>query len=167
MSFKINDRCTGCSACAPVCPTGAIRGERQGIHVIDPVRCIDCGACGVTCEVEAVLDHHGSVFSLCEAPARAYAWVDLAACTGCGWCQSACLWDAVAPAFLRGADGTFRVAAVVEERCVACGACALECDSGAIAVLRPSDPRVERWRARNELFLLRGAAPEGELPAAP
>lgn len=167
MSFKINDRCTGCSACAPVCPTGAIRGEHRSIHVIDPVRCIDCGACGVTCPDEAVLDHHGAVFSLCEAPSRAFAWVDLAACTGCGWCQSACPWDAVAPVFVRGPGGAMRVAAVRAERCVACGSCELECDHGAVAVLLPRDPRVSAWRARNEEFLRRGGAAGEALPAAP
>lgn len=166
MSFKINDRCTGCSACAPVCPTGAIRGEHRGMHVIDPVRCIDCGACGVTCPDEAVLDHHGSVFSLCEAPARAYAWVDLAACTGCGWCSEVCPWDAVAPALVRAADGTLRVAAVHAERCVSCGACELECDRGAIAVLLPRDPRVAVWRARNERFLA-AATPAPPSPCPP
>jgi NAD-dependent dihydropyrimidine dehydrogenase PreA subunit len=166
MSFTINDRCTGCSACALVCPTGAIRGDHQGLHVIDPARCIDCGACGVTCPAEAVLDHLGAVFSLHEAPMGTFAWVDLAACTGCGWCQTVCLWDAVAPAFVRTADGQLRVAAVDEAGCIACGACELECHAGAIAVLRPSDPRVALWRARNERFL-REAAPGETSPRHP
>lgn len=162
MSFRINDRCTGCRACATICPTGAIRGERERPHVIDPARCIECGACGVTCRDEAVLDHRGALFSLFEAPARARAWVDLAACTGCGWCRSACGWDAVEPFVLTGdGDGPRRVAAVVDRRCVACGACELECPAGAVRVLRPYDALVDELRARNASFLRRyeAAAP--------
>lgn len=164
MSFKINDRCTGCAACAVVCPTGAIRGEARGLHVIDPQRCIDCGACGVTCADEAVLDHRGAVFSLFEASVRTSAWVDLAACTGCGWCQSLCPWDAIAPVFVRLAEAAVRVAAVRAERCVACGGCEVACAHGAIVVLRPGDPRVARWSERNEAFLALAAEPR---PAPP
>ncbi len=153
MSFKISNRCTGCTACAGVCPTGAIRGSARALHVIDPAKCIDCGACGVTCRDEAVLDARGALFTLCEPPSYACAWVDLEACTGCGWCRAVCHWDAIAPVFLRGRDGVFRVATVQERRCVACGACELECGHGAIRVLRPGAPTAVDWQASNERFL--------------
>lgn len=160
MSFKINDRCSGCTACAAICPTGAIRGENRQMHVIDPAKCIDCGACGVTCPDAAVLDHQGALFTLCEASERTRAWVDLARCSGCGWCRSTCHWDAIEPALLRGRDGLFRVATVRDRGCVACGACEVECAHGAIRVLRASDPTVDAWRVRNEQYLrARGVLP--------
>jgi len=153
MSFHINDRCTGCSACMRVCPTGAIHGARDDLHTIDPNRCIECGACGITCPDEAVLDHHGALFSLQDATGHTVARVDLAACTGCNWCVSTCLWSALSTAFVHGAEGMVSVVTVHPQRCVACGSCELECTYGAIAVLRPSDPRTSSFRARNEAFL--------------
>lgn len=154
MSFKINDRCTGCTACKTICPTGAIHGESRRLHVIDPARCIGCGACGVTCRDEAVLDHEGVLFSLFDPPARARAWVDVESCTGCGRCRGACPWDAIEPALLRTRDGALlRFATVSDAGCVACGACELECSDGAIRVLRPGDPAVGLRRERNASFL--------------
>ncbi len=154
MSFTISERCTGCAACVSSCPTGAIHGENRRLHVIDPARCIDCGACGVACRDEAVFDHQGVPFSLCEPRTRALAWVDLALCSGCGWCSEVCPWDAVSPWVLRKGDGVVvRLAAVEDSRCVACGACQVECGRGAIRLMRPRDPEVAVVCARNADFL--------------
>ncbi|MDW8047511.1 MAG: 4Fe-4S binding protein, partial [Chloroflexota bacterium] len=47
MAYSIIETCIGCTACTKRCPTNAISGERNQLHVIDPTLCIDCGACGV------------------------------------------------------------------------------------------------------------------------
>lgn len=50
ISFTIaKDRCRGCTACAQVCPVGAISGERKEVHVIDQDVCIRCGMCKERC----------------------------------------------------------------------------------------------------------------------
>ena len=59
MAFEITDECSGCSACVPSCPAGAIRGIARSLHQIDPALCIDCGACGVVCPDQAVRDPRG------------------------------------------------------------------------------------------------------------
>ncbi len=45
--------CTGCSACASVCPQGCIEMKRnkEGFYfpVIDKARCVSCGVCDKTC----------------------------------------------------------------------------------------------------------------------
>src|SRR3972149_7606431 len=59
MAYTIIDTCIGCTACVKRCPTDAISGVRNELHVIDPNLCIDCGACGVVCPPESILDETG------------------------------------------------------------------------------------------------------------
>jgi ferredoxin len=55
VAYTIVDTCIGCTACTKRCPTNAITGTRNVVHVIDARLCIDCGACGVVCPPEAIL----------------------------------------------------------------------------------------------------------------
>ncbi|MDD3992052.1 MAG: NADH-ubiquinone oxidoreductase-F iron-sulfur binding region domain-containing protein [Desulfobacterales bacterium] len=48
------DKCTGCHACARVCPTGAATGEKKEVHQIDQEKCIKCGACYEACKFDAI-----------------------------------------------------------------------------------------------------------------
>ena len=48
------DKCTGCHACARVCPTGAATGEKKELHQIDQEKCIKCGACYEACKFDAI-----------------------------------------------------------------------------------------------------------------
>ena len=41
MALMINDNCTACDACKPVCPNDAI-SDGSPIYVIDPNRCTEC-----------------------------------------------------------------------------------------------------------------------------
>jgi ferredoxin len=46
-------RCTGCGACAEICPVNALTME-EGVPVIDKEWCIGCGVCAVPCNNQAV-----------------------------------------------------------------------------------------------------------------
>lgn len=54
--FSIDpEKCTGCTMCSRVCPTGAAHGERKSPHSIDAGKCISCSACYQACRFGAVM----------------------------------------------------------------------------------------------------------------
>lgn len=53
MPAKVDeDACTGCGACAEVCPADAIAVDETA--KVDPEICTECGACVEECPVEAI-----------------------------------------------------------------------------------------------------------------
>jgi len=55
MHYEIDPvKCKGCTACARVCPVGAITGSVKNPHVIDVEKCIKCGACISKCKFDAI-----------------------------------------------------------------------------------------------------------------
>jgi NAD-dependent dihydropyrimidine dehydrogenase PreA subunit len=53
MTVKIDkETCTGCAACADVCPVDAIKVD--DVAIVDENECIDCGTCVEECPVEAI-----------------------------------------------------------------------------------------------------------------
>lgn len=62
MALMIDDNCTSCDACRPVCPNEAISAG-DDIYVIDPMRCTECvGAedepqCMLVCPADCILPH--------------------------------------------------------------------------------------------------------------
>jgi NADH:ubiquinone oxidoreductase subunit F (NADH-binding)/(2Fe-2S) ferredoxin/NAD-dependent dihydropyrimidine dehydrogenase PreA subunit len=55
ISYSVaKDKCTGCTACARVCPTKAATGEKKKVHTINQETCIKCGACYDACKFDAI-----------------------------------------------------------------------------------------------------------------
>ncbi|MCL1790125.1 MAG: NADH-quinone oxidoreductase subunit NuoF [Peptococcaceae bacterium] len=50
----ITDKCTGCSACARVCPNTAISGKAKEPYSIDQNLCVKCGMCMEKCKFDAI-----------------------------------------------------------------------------------------------------------------
>jgi NADH:ubiquinone oxidoreductase subunit F (NADH-binding)/(2Fe-2S) ferredoxin/Pyruvate/2-oxoacid:ferredoxin oxidoreductase delta subunit len=55
LHLEITDKCRGCTACARVCPVGAITGEARGKHEIDINKCIKCDLCIEKCRFDAII----------------------------------------------------------------------------------------------------------------
>ena len=55
LHLEITDKCRGCTACARVCPVGAITGEARGKHEIDINKCIKCDSCIEKCRFDAII----------------------------------------------------------------------------------------------------------------
>ena len=51
----LEDKCTGCMACAKACPQKVISGEKKQPHRIDQNGCIKCGICKDSCKFDAVV----------------------------------------------------------------------------------------------------------------
>jgi NADH-quinone oxidoreductase subunit F len=55
IAFEIDEEnCTGCAACAALCPVEGISGEKKHLHAINVAVCIKCGVCSDTCTFGAV-----------------------------------------------------------------------------------------------------------------
>jgi NADH:ubiquinone oxidoreductase subunit F (NADH-binding)/(2Fe-2S) ferredoxin len=54
LTYVIQDKCVGCTACKRVCPVNAITGTAKVKHVIDQQKCIKCGMCFKTCKFKAI-----------------------------------------------------------------------------------------------------------------
>jgi len=58
----IDENCTACDACLPVCPNDAI-AKGDPAYVIDPAKCTECvGAedepqCRLVCPADCIVDH--------------------------------------------------------------------------------------------------------------
>ena len=78
MALLINDNCTLCDACRPVCPNEAISAGEM-IYVIDASRCTECvGAedepqCKLVCPADCILPHPDFVESRDELLAKYHA----------------------------------------------------------------------------------------------
>jgi electron transport complex protein RnfB len=140
LPYTIMETCIGCTACTRRCPTGAISGVRDYIHVIDPALCIDCGACGMVCPAQAILDETGSRCRWHSRWPKATVIGDSCIGSGCELCIQICPFDALSLGQIDRLVGDFFGVAILNERkCAGCHLCEQVCGWGAIYIEPPQD----------------------------
>jgi NADH-quinone oxidoreductase subunit F/NADP-reducing hydrogenase subunit HndC len=54
ISYRVTEKCTGCTLCVKKCPADAIVGTVKNPHTILSDKCIGCGACADSCRFHAI-----------------------------------------------------------------------------------------------------------------
>ena len=136
MSYRITDKCKGCTLCSKNCPVKAITGTVKQLHVIDPDRCVSCGLCGKLCAFGAIVDDRGVPTTKVPKNEWKKPQVDRSLCAACSVCVENCPKECLsisAPQY----HGDITMVAVLRspDDCIGCGICADRCPVGAITLV--------------------------------
>lgn len=141
MAYKIVETCIGCTACTNKCPTGAITGLRNELHIIDARLCIDCGACGAVCPPESILDDIGDVCRTFPRRDLPLAKIVEENCigSGCELCIAICPFEALSLQDAPNSHDFFGVAMVDDRKCTGCRLCEQACGWNSIYIDPPRE----------------------------
>jgi len=152
LAYKIIETCVGCTACTKRCPTNAITGDRNQLHVVDATLCIDCGACGIVCPPEAILNAWGDACRSVKKNERPKAIVIEDKCigSGCELCISICPFDALTLKPTGQTDDFFGVSTVDEKKCTGCRLCEDVCGWHAVHVFPLKHEVLKDWESLSD-----------------
>lgn len=141
MAFTIIDTCIGCGACARLCPSGAITGDKKALHTIDPALCMECAACGRICPSGSVEDLFGQIILRVRRAQWEKPSFDNKVCMACTICIEACPTGALTLGEPSKKDPHAYPELGLEKHCIGCGFCAKECPVTAITMAMPAAPQ--------------------------
>ena len=136
MSYRITDKCKGCTLCSKNCPVKAITGQVKQLHTIDPDRCVSCGLCGKLCAFGAIVDDRGITAVKIPKDQWKKPEIDPALCAACSVCAENCPKECLSISDPRYHGDITMVALLrTPEDCIGCGICADRCPVGAITLV--------------------------------
>ena len=152
MAYIITEKCSGCTACVRICPTGAAAGEKEERHQIDEQSCIECGACGKVCPDSAVQDAAGNTIQRVKRSQWQKPFFDITICNGCAICLDVCPTDCIALGVPGVRDPHAYPELVDPKACIGCGFCGQECPVDAIetATLPEIEEKIQVQKAKQE-----------------
>lgn len=136
MSYRITDKCKGCTLCSKNCPVVAITGQMKQQHTIDPDRCVSCGLCGKLCAFGAIVDDRGATAVKIPKDQWKKPEIDPALCAACSVCVENCPKECLSISDPRY-HGDITMVALLRTPgdCIGCGICADRCPVGAITLI--------------------------------
>jgi alcohol dehydrogenase len=152
MAYYITEKCSGCTACARICPTGAASGEKEERHQIDAQRCIECDACGKVCPDGAVKDASGNEVQRVKRSEWQKPFFDKKKCNGCAICLDVCPTDCISLGIPGIKDPHAYPEVIDPKACISCGFCAEECPVDAIemAVQHVIEEKIREQKVKQE-----------------
>jgi len=134
MAYSITEKCTGCTVCKTVCPTGVISGEKKEQHTIEKKYCVNCGACGKICPAGAVVNDRGETCTRIKRSEWKKPVIDLKACAYCACCVSECPADCLEMTPATGENHWGHPQLSDPKKCISCGWCETTCGFDAITM---------------------------------
>jgi len=136
MSYRIKDKCIGCTLCAINCPVKAIFGIKKSKHEINPDICIECGLCGKLCNIGAVEDENGNIVKKMKKEEWKKPVFDYSLCVACGACITDCPTNSIILS-KRLTDKDKNLYPVLKEtqECISCGFCENTCPVEAVKLI--------------------------------
>jgi len=152
MAYFITEKCSGCTACVRICPTGAVSGEKEERHQIDEQKCIECDACGKVSPDNAVLDVSGVVVQQVKRSEWQKPFFDKNKCNGCAICLDVCPTDCISLGVPGIKDPHAYPEVVNQKACIGCGFCNQECPMDAIEMAAQTviEDKIEEQKAKEE-----------------
>lgn len=72
--YILPEKCKGCGVCLRECLTGAIKGDKKMIHIIEQEKCVKCSTCLSVCPFKAVIKVSGEKVEAPDEPIPIGTW---------------------------------------------------------------------------------------------